>query len=921
MTTTPTPPDLEAARALRERLLPVIFDVTAYPAGKEALTAGKKGEWGAFPLGLVKLPPWLRDGIETPEDIASQRPAAQFALARMRLGLEIADEYNIAHYACHRGGSPPKEARGSAYERYRARLKAAILEDEGWARARPEFLQRLSTEKLATGDPARARQVTQPKFRELTESADILLRAAAYEDARRRLSPGRGWARLTDADIARIITDVFTHLYAGTCRTYWATPADDPEHAVPLCDDIPEKVLLAHLEVEAETIAHEGTGLHLPRNWWVVKIDRDARPGFFQHAGHGGTHQERALRFGAEEIGHDLPASAVRQIKNIQEERGLYVFTLGSRHRVTDTAPVSRATADPRREAAVPPQIASPGETFTYIAADVAAFRKNKDKWGGFSNMASDFPLVVGGVTIGSSEALFQAMKFPHAPDVQRRILAERSSFQVAKIGRSRQYTPRPDWREVRVAVMRWALRVKLAQHWERFGALLQASGALDIVEDSSRDDFWGAKPIGGGLLAGENRLGRLLMELRDELRREPDALKVVPPAIPDFLLLGHPIETVRPAPPDDGEARPRVGEARPSRARATAPTPAAAIRVRPPLRALGDGTLTAAHVPVPQRVYCGAAVRLMTLSRFQAARLVMGEPYMIISIDSPGKDVPALAESPLCVGVLRVLFNDISRPRKGKLLFERSHARAILDFVSGHLPRARAILVHCTHGIFRSPAVAAALSTILQGEEWFFQAFHTRNPHVYNTLLAEWRSDPRPAQLCDATATYEPQEEDQVVTVADASITLFRRPYSFLSNFSRSPVVYEGVTYPTVEHAYQAAKTLVPAMREKIRLKENPRWARETGKSKSFPVRDGWDGIKLTVMPGLLRQKFSDPKRAALLLATGKRELIEGNWWGDQFWGMCQGDEGEWRGENHLGRLLMQVRDELAERDDLHPQ
>ena len=109
---------------------------------------------------------------------------------------------------------------------------------------------------------------------------------------------------------------------------------------------------------------------------------------------------------------------------------------------------------------------------FTYVAADVAAFKKNKDAWGGFSNMASDFPLVAGGVTIGSSEALFQVMKFLHAPDVQRLILAERASYQVANIGRSRQYLVRPDWRQVRVEVMRWVLRVKLAQHWERFGAL-----------------------------------------------------------------------------------------------------------------------------------------------------------------------------------------------------------------------------------------------------------------------------------------------------------------------------------------------------------------------------------------------------------------------------------------------------------------
>lgn len=71
--------------------------------------------------------------------------------------------------------------------------------------------------------------------------------------------------------------------------------------------------------------------------------------------------------------------------------------------------------------------------------------------------------------------------------------------------------------------------------------------------------------------------------------------------------------------------------------------------------------------------------------------------------------------------------------------------------------------------------------------------------------------------------------------------------------------------------------------------------------------MRSDWEEVKLGVMEGLLREKFSDPELRRKLLATGERELVEGNDWGDSFWGVCAG-----RGKNHLGRLLMKLREEL---------
>ena len=388
------------------------------------------------------------------------------------------------------------------------------------------------------------------------------------------------------------------------------------------------------------------------------------------------------------------------------------------------------------------------------------------------------------------------------------------------------------------------------------------------------------------------------------------------PPTVPDFFLLGEPVRGGSPGAVLQILEATHAGAGL-SPAGGEDPAAGVAFHVKPPLRASGGG-LAPAGVEVAQMVYCGSAVRLLTVSRPLAARLVIDEPYMVVSIDSPGKDVPPLAESPLRVGVLRVLFNDIRRPKEGRLLFTRDHARKILDFVDAHLPQAQAILVHCTGGLFRSPAVSAALSSILQGEERFFEAFHDRNPHVYETMMSEWRSDPRPAA---PAACLGLPASARVVTAGDVAITSFRRPHAFLSNFSSAPVFLDGVEYPTVEHAFQAAKTLDGGWREKVRLKEHPKWARETGRSKSFPVREGWERIREEVMRGLLRQKFSDPRQARQLLSTRRRRLVEGNHWGDRYWGMCRDEAGEWVGENRLGELLMEVRREMAEIDGLHAQ
>lgn len=178
-----------------------------------------------------------------------------------------------------------------------------------------------------------------------------------------------------------------------------------------------------------------------------------------------------------------------------------------------------------------------------YERDQVVSFRKTTEDFGGLSNMAPGYPIYVLGFRIRTSEALYQACRFPHLPQVQRMIIEETSPM-TAKM-RSKPYRDdsRPDWDDVRVKIMRWCLRAKLLHNWTAFSGLLLATGDRPIVEDSRKDDYWGAKGGEDNLLAGRNVLGRLLMELREIVRNDPVRLEeLYPLEIPGFVLLGEPI-------------------------------------------------------------------------------------------------------------------------------------------------------------------------------------------------------------------------------------------------------------------------------------------------------------------------------------------------------------------------------------------
>lgn len=181
-------------------------------------------------------------------------------------------------------------------------------------------------------------------------------------------------------------------------------------------------------------------------------------------------------------------------------------------------------------------------QTRQYRRDDVIAFRKTGETFGGLSNMAPGFPISLLGHRIRTAEALYQACRFPHLPDVQRMILAETSPMTAKMRSKPYREDSRPDWDAVRVPIMKWCLRMKLVSNWSTFSALLLKTGDRPIVEDSRKDDFWGAKPD-ADTLEGRNVLGRLLMELRAALSAEAAELRTVRPVpIADFLLLRMPI-------------------------------------------------------------------------------------------------------------------------------------------------------------------------------------------------------------------------------------------------------------------------------------------------------------------------------------------------------------------------------------------
>lgn len=157
-------------------------------------------------------------------------------------------------------------------------------------------------------------------------------------------------------------------------------------------------------------------------------------------------------------------------------------------------------------------------------------------------------------------------------------------------------------------------------------------------------------------------------------------------------------------------------------------------------------------------------------------------------------------------------------------------------------------------------------------------------------------------------------------------AILQFFGEYRFLSNFWMAKIKWEGIVWPSTEHAYQAAKcedrSLWPLFL-KMSVVEVKRAGRGSFKvlvddeidpyytEYKFDLRPDWEEVKVSIMHELVLAKFTqNPDLAEKLLTTGDAHLEEGNHWGDKIWGVCPAGSGN--GKNYLGRILMLVRSQL---------
>lgn len=132
-----------------------------------------------------------------------------------------------------------------------------------------------------------------------------------------------------------------------------------------------------------------------------------------------------------------------------------------------------------------------------------------------------------------------------------------------------------------------------------------------------------------------------------------------------------------------------------------------------------------------------------------------------------------------------------------------------------------------------------------------------------------------------------------------------FQNEYRFLSNFYPSQFHYNSISYPTVEHFYQSEKTLNMIEKHNIINASSPNIAKKLGKT--VEIRADWLDVRdMVMMSGLVEKFKQNPQLRKYLLETNNRYLIEGNGWGDDYWGY------DWKngfGENRLGQMLMTIR------------
>lgn len=155
--------------------------------------------------------------------------------------------------------------------------------------------------------------------------------------------------------------------------------------------------------------------------------------------------------------------------------------------------------------------------------------------------------------------------------------------------------------------------------------------------------------------------------------------------------------------------------------------------------------------------------------------------------------------------------------------------------------------------------------------------------------------------------------------------IDKFEGRWRFLSNFYPCRIEHKGIVYPSVEHYYVAMKVTEMQLldgryytaadfREMIARIPNPADVKKIGQR--IKVRKDWDEKKLELMNWAVKEKFKDETLAEMMMLTDGYDLAEGNYWHDNFWGVCVCQKCKNSGQNNLGKILMKVREEIKLRN-----
>lgn len=152
-----------------------------------------------------------------------------------------------------------------------------------------------------------------------------------------------------------------------------------------------------------------------------------------------------------------------------------------------------------------------------YIRNDVVSFYKTDEEFGLLSNMKGRQNILINNLWFTSSEAIYQSLKFPSNREIQIKIASEKSPILAKRIATHNINYMRSDWDKIKNNVMRLSIRIRCLQSQDFFDLLI-ATNPRPIVEISRKDTYWGTILKEPNALNGKNILGRLLMELRDEI-------------------------------------------------------------------------------------------------------------------------------------------------------------------------------------------------------------------------------------------------------------------------------------------------------------------------------------------------------------------------------------------------------------------